>query len=135
VQDPSFATRLESAVETALTDFESNGGNAPQHGGAMYTQLCVALLCAMNNGMEMTTLIALARRVGEACLRFWSGKKHEFRQRCLQEYAVGVSSLVWGHPSEDKILTTFFGGANGGGSSLHSKLCERLRFLRDIGTA
>lgn len=101
----------------------------------MYTQLCVALLCAMNNGMEMTTLIALARRVGEACLRFWSGKKHEFRQRCLQEYAVGVSSLVWGHPSEDKILTTFFGGANGGGSSLHSKLCERLRFLRDIGTA
>lgn len=37
--DPSYATRLEAAVETGLRDFESNGGNAAQHGGAMYCKL------------------------------------------------------------------------------------------------
>ena len=31
--------------------FASNGGGAPQHGGAMYTQAVVALLCASQNGM------------------------------------------------------------------------------------
>ena len=44
-----------------------------------YTQLAVALLCALNNGMSTTTLIALCRRVGETCLQFWCGKQREFR--------------------------------------------------------
>ena len=106
--DSVCAERIQRAVECAVTDFESNGGNAPQHGGAMYTQLAVALLCALNNGMSTTTLIVLCRRVGETCLRFWSGKQREFRERCLQEYAVAVSELVWAE--QDQILETFFDG-------------------------
>ena len=76
-----------------------------------YTQLAVALLCALNNGMSTATLIALCRRVGETCLQFWCGKQREFRERCLQEYAVAVSELVWpGGAEQDRILQTFFDG-------------------------
>ena len=35
----------------SVCQFASNGGGAPQHGGAMYTQAVVALLCASQNGM------------------------------------------------------------------------------------
>ena len=83
----------------------------------MYTQFCVALLCAMNNCMATGTLVRLTRRVGEVCLRFWSGKKKEFCQRGVREYAIGVSQIVWGGPENDRILQTFFNGGGGGRSS------------------
>ena len=48
---PEHFQRLEKAVQVGMKCFASNGGGAPQHGGAMYTQAVVALLCASQNGM------------------------------------------------------------------------------------
>ena len=113
--DQTSGDRLRLAVEAGLASFDSNGGNAPEHGGACYTQLCVALLCAQNNAMGTDTLVSLAQRVGKTCVRFWhGGDKHKgVKGRLPRQYCEGVSTLVWGEKYLDPMLMTFFPAAAG----------------------
>ena len=48
----AHANRLLRAVEVGLAHFDTNGGGAAEHGGAMYTQIAVAILCAVNCDMS-----------------------------------------------------------------------------------
>ena len=110
LSDSTAAERLRLAVEAGVACFESNGGNAPEHGGAAYTQICVALLCAKNNQMGTKTLVHLAQRIGQACVRFWHEKsKHTgVRSRLPKAYCQGVSEMVWGEQTSDPMLMTFY---------------------------
>ena len=110
LSDPAAGERLRLAVEAGLASFDTNGGNAPEHGGACYTQLCVALLCAQNKTGHTETLVKLAQRVGKTCVRFWHRKnKHNgVRSRLPRQYCEGVSQIVWGEKHLDPMLMTFY---------------------------
>jgi len=104
------ATRLRKAVECGMQSFESNGGGAAEHGGAMYTQLCVAILCAKQSQMETSYLCTLARQVGTICVKFWRARKAGVRDTLVEEYCVMVSDDVWNvtEGKTDAILKHFY---------------------------
>uniref|UniRef100_A0A7S2XYW1 Uncharacterized protein n=1 Tax=Fibrocapsa japonica TaxID=94617 RepID=A0A7S2XYW1_9STRA len=100
--------RLERAVDVGMKCYEKDGGGAAHHGGAMYCQLCVALLCACQSGMKTEALCELTRRVGLVTVKFWKNQKKQLIERLPKDYAEGVSELAWGSKAEDPILKTFF---------------------------
>lgn len=106
---PEYRDRLERSVNCALDFFDSNGGGAAEHGGAMYTQIAVAMLCAMHSNMSTEHLVPIAQRVGRACVIFWGIEpelKKKLRSRLPKIYAEGISETVWG--DDDLMLQTFF---------------------------
>eukprot|EP00949_MAST-11_sp_MAST-11-sp1_P001521 g1521.t1 len=102
------AQRLRRAVHVALDAFDRDGGNAPEHGGAMVAQVYVAVLCAMNNGMSVRSLVTISKRVAATCIRFWSQKAREVRSRLPGAYVESLSSVIFGSPHEDPLLRAFF---------------------------
>lgn len=111
VDDETFSKRMKSAIGIALSNFDLDGGHSPHHGGAMYAQIAVAVLCASMKGMSTKTMISDCRRVGHAFLKYWStNPKHiqEVKPHLPCMYVEGVSSLVWGSFADDPILRTFY---------------------------
>jgi hypothetical protein len=105
------AGRLKRLVEGALTAFERDGGGAPQHVGAMYTQLASAVMCANFSGSSLNTLTHLAQRVGHACVKLHRRRFKNaagVRERLPKMYADSVSVSVWGSQSQDVVLKEFF---------------------------
>lgn len=108
LSDLAVARRLEKAVEVGLKCYESNGGGAPQHGGAMYCQVCVALLCASQSNMKTSVLVEYVKRVGHVTVKFHKGKKAQVREKLPRDYAAGVSALAWGGEKNDPVFNCFF---------------------------
>lgn len=108
---PAEARRLQLIVEGALDTFEADGGGAPQHIGAMYTQLASALLCAIRSGSSISTLVQLLQRVGKASVNLHLKRYKNaagVRERLPKEYVESVSTIVWGDAQDDIVLQTFF---------------------------
>ena len=86
----------------------------------MYTQLCVAVLCAMNAGTSTKTIAAIARRVGKTTAKFHKDKVVGACSRLEEHYCCAISPVVWPEGG-DPILKTFYpyrvtaAGAGGGG--------------------
>lgn len=103
--------RLARLVQGALAAFESDGGGAPQHVGAMYTQLASAVLCAYFSSSSTATLVQLTQRVGRACVRLHRERFKNVagvRERLPKVYAESVSDIVWGSAQADIVLHEFF---------------------------
>jgi len=108
LDDPAYAERLDRAVKCGLDFFDKKGGGAAEHGGAMYTQIAVAILCAIHSNMSTVHLVPIARRIGMTCVQFW-GDPHihkKVRSRLPKIYAEGISEVVW--DGNDIMLQTFF---------------------------
>jgi hypothetical protein len=107
---PPHACRLQQAVDCGMASFRSNGGGAAEHGGAMYTQLCVAILCAKQSGMHIMYLCGLARQIGLICVQFWKGQKAGVRDTLVDEYCIMVTDDVWNtnQGGTDAIISNFF---------------------------
>mmetsp|Transcript_110826 Transcript_110826/g.203209 ORF Transcript_110826/g.203209 Transcript_110826/m.203209 type:complete len:919 (+) Transcript_110826:61-2817(+) len=108
---PAESRRLQRVVQEALAAFEADGGGAPQHVGAMYTQLASALLCASMSGSSTITLVELTKRVGKACVHLHSKRFKNaagVRERLPKEYVASISDAVWGDAQHDIVLKTFF---------------------------
>ena len=86
---------MAAAVQSALNEFDSNGGGAAEHGGAMYTQIAVAVLCALNAGSSTKTIARIARRIGKTTAKFHSGNKQRARSRMEEQYCCAISPVVW----------------------------------------
>lgn len=108
----SDAARLAAAVLGCLRDFRSNGGSAAEHGGAMYAQVCVAILCAQLSGSSVATLAPLCKQVGEATAHFWAkdegDQKNKVVRHLPKDYVEATSVVVYGGSSADCVLTSFF---------------------------
>jgi len=100
--------RMEAAVDAALDHFEKDGGGAPAHGGAMYSQLAVAYLCAEFSGTSTHTIIPRIQRVGHCCVRLHSGHKKNLVDHCQMMYVTALSETVWGGRHADPMYKTFF---------------------------
>ena len=90
--------RLDKAVELALQDFYKNGGGSSPHGGAMYTQLCVAYLCAEYSDTGVYPIIPRLRRVGEVVVEKWGANPGDIKNHLRPQYVQGVSEVCWGQP-------------------------------------
>lgn len=105
------SNRLKQLVEGAMKAFEKDGGNAPQHVGAMYTQLASAVLCARFSGSSLTTLVQLTQQVGHTSVRLHRQRFKNaagVRERLPKVFAESVSDPVWGSAQQDVVLKEFF---------------------------
>lgn len=102
------AARLHRCVQTTLNNFDSDGGKGPDQGGAMYAQLCVAVLCAQMSGLSTSALVTICKRVGRALLRKWKYQKSRVRSHLPEEYVLATSVLVWGRQRTDLVWKHFF---------------------------
>ncbi len=102
------ADRLARAVAVLLQDYEANGGNSPEHGGALYAQAAMSLLCARASGSATAYLVPLVRRVGFTTVSKWKGKAAKVRNHLPKQYAEAVTDEVWGGKANDVVLKTFF---------------------------
>lgn len=115
--DATAADRLRKACASALSAFAQDGGRHAHHGGAMYAQVAVALLCAVQSQNSTATLAEMARAIAKTCVQFWAQQPHSFRERCPREYAEAVSPLLWPSADRDELLCCMYGSAHAARSS------------------
>ena len=108
LHDAANGARMSAAVAMVMAAFERDGGGASYHGGALYAQSAIALLCAQLNGMSVAPMIPLCQRIGRACVAMWSDEVDRVRSTLPVSYVTAISDAVWGGVDTDPVHAAFF---------------------------
>jgi len=107
--DKKYSDLLNKAVDGFITKFEADGGTAPAYGGAVYTQVCVAMCCTFHSSLSAKAIIPVVQRVGKALCKFYRKRYNEIGQSLLPRYiAEAVSEAVYGSVDDDPVMQDFF---------------------------
>ena len=114
---PRARDRLANVVENLLWkpfDQTTPENLDPHFFGALYTQACVAWLCALRTGMSTERLAENVRRAGRSLCR-WKATcgrpQHDIRratERMHPEYMMLTSEPIYGSQKKDIVYQAFF---------------------------
>lgn len=114
--DSRAQARLDSVVSNLWKPFDQNrpANLDPHFYGALYTQACVAWLCALRTGMSTERLADNIRRAGRSLCR-WKATcgrpQHDIRrtnERMHREYLMLTSEPIYGSQQKDIVYQAFF---------------------------